>query len=454
VSPSGEDEQPRPDDAGEATTWQRFAAHLVAAGALTPAQLEGLRADPRSGEVCLTEYLVEKELCEPARLRQELGAFFGVEAVGPEDIPIDPLLLDYFPGDLLLRLKSVPLTLVGTTLRLAMADPSDAQALRQLRALVFASIWPVVALERDIVSALENVGAGDKGNGRDGGDTAFADLLKQAGEALARGKPEQALDILADAPVGPEGGTGGGRRLSFATVEEQQAFATEHPDREVEWVDPAFGFARYLRGVALGDLGRLEEALAELERAIEWNPVSDRAHLELGWVRARLGQLEDAVAAYARAAALYEAGGKRAAGQAHRGRGYCLAALGRTDEAVAAYRRSLKLDGGNEIAKDAIAGLTEPAGITPAPADTDLARLAAATAAGSLAWEAADAPDEDRAFTCSEGGRTINISRRGRRYRLVVGDEAQEEQDGLLKRSRRLKPLYGVVARRTRVLER
>ena len=95
-----------------------------------------------------------------------------------------------------------------------------------------------------------------------------------------------------------------------------------------------------------------------------------------------------------------------------------------------------------------------------------MARLAAATAAGDLAWEAvADVEADERSFTCRDGGRTITISRRGRRYRLAVGgpgesadekiaEKVEEEQDGLLKRSRRLKPLFGVVARRTRVLER
>ncbi|MBI5478012.1 MAG: tetratricopeptide repeat protein [Deltaproteobacteria bacterium] len=486
MAPSGEDPQrgaggPRDD---RADTWGRFARHLVTAGVLTAADVEALQRDPLPGARSLPGVLLQRGQCEAPRLRQELADFFGVEAVGPEEIPLDPALMVYFPGELLVRLGCIPLTQVGTTMRLAMIDPSDERALRTLRGLVMCSIWPVVALEPDVLAALERAGATGSSGGGESGDTAFAGPLQRIGEALAAGHPEQALQLLA-AEIGeePAGGTDGGRRLSFSSIEEQQAFAAEHPDREVDWVDPAYGFARYLRGVALGDLGRLEEALVELERAVEWNPVSDRAHLELGWVRARLGRHEEAVTAYARAATLYEAGGKPAAGQAHRGRGYCLAALGRTEEAIAAYRRSLKFDRGSEIASDAITGLAEPAAPTPAPAgvaaarshraaasEDDVARLAAATAAGGVAWEPDDdAAADERSFTCSEGGRTITIGRRGRRYRLVVrhpGEqpgaevpegvptEVEEEQDGLLKRSRRLKPLYGVVARRTRVLER
>ena len=474
MAPSGEREQPADDEQGmldaerddEPTTWDRFAGHLVEKGILRPGEVEEIRADCVATQTSLPELLLRRGRCEPAQLRQELSAFFGVDAVGPEEIPIDPVLLQHFPGDLLMRKGCIPLTLVGNSLRMAMVDPGDQETLRTLRSIViFASIWPVVALERDIKAALQLMGVSTDAHGGGSGDTEFAGPLEQVGGLLSAGKPEETLETLAAVIAAePASGTSGGRRLSFATVEEQQAFAAEHSGREVDWVDPAFGFARYLRGVALGDLGRLEEALVDLEQAVEWNPVSDRAHLELGWVRARLDRTEEAAAAYARAAALYEAGGKRDAGQAHRGRGYCLVALGRTDEALTTYRRSLRFDSGSEIAKDAIAGLTEPAGPTPAPAGDEVARLAAATAAGGLAWASADVADEDRSFTCSEGARTITISRRGRRYRLEIrstggkaADESakiEEEQDGLLKRSRRLKPLFGVVARRTRVLER
>jgi len=236
-------------------------------------------------------------------------------------------------------------------------------------------------------------------------------------------------------------------------------FESEHPHDTVEWIDPAYGFARYLRGVALADLGRLEEAEQELERAIEWDPVSDRSHLELGWVAAQRGHHREGAVAYARAAELYRAGDARLAAQALRGRGYCLAALGLEDEALAAYRDALVLEPTSEVARDAVAGLEGREEAAPAPGSEETARLLAGTLSGAIEWKgAAAAGAADRAFSCRERGRDVTISRHGRRYRLVVrgatGETTEEEQDGLLRRSRKLKPLFGVVSRRTRVLER
>ncbi len=58
---------------------------------------------------------------------------------------------------------------------------------------------------------------------------------------------------------------------------------------------PFQGFdARHLRGVALRQLGRFEEAEQELTRAVELDPEYADAHYNLGFVLSRLGRLEPA----------------------------------------------------------------------------------------------------------------------------------------------------------------
>ncbi|MEM8718598.1 MAG: tetratricopeptide repeat protein, partial [Cyanobacteria bacterium P01_G01_bin.39] len=68
-------------------------------------------------------------------------------------------------------------------------------------------------------------------------------------------------------------------------------------ERTVE-IDPNDDETWYNRGVALGELGRLEEALASYDRAIEIKPDYDSAWYNRGNTLFDLGRLEEALASY------------------------------------------------------------------------------------------------------------------------------------------------------------
>ncbi len=154
-------------------------------------------------------------------------------------------------------------------------------------------------------------------------------------------------------------------RNDFAAAFHLGRLLAVEPER-VEW--------RWRRGRALARAGRLEEALAELSRAIERAPDNAAGLLARVLVRVRLGRIEEAEADYARAAdspvlaparpwwetarrtpardwqnlaaeytAAIEAGGQEAI--LIRGRGLALLELGRLNEAKADFKKAADADG-------------------------------------------------------------------------------------------------------------
>jgi tetratricopeptide (TPR) repeat protein len=93
------------------------------------------------------------------------------------------------------------------------------------------------------------------------------------------------------------------------------------------------------RAGALGDVGELEAALADLQRAITVSPLYAAAHNNLGNVFRRQKKLDEAVAAIRKA---IELDPKDAI--AYGNLGAALANQGKLDEAIAAHRKAIDLD--------------------------------------------------------------------------------------------------------------
>ena len=92
-------------------------------------------------------------------------------------------------------------------------------------------------------------------------------------------------------------------------------------------------------GNALRSLGRIDDAVACYERSLQSNPGQADVHNNLGNALHSLGRIEDAVASFRRALAL-----KPGSAEAHSGLGNALLSLGRADEAAASYHRALELE--------------------------------------------------------------------------------------------------------------
>jgi tetratricopeptide (TPR) repeat protein len=110
------------------------------------------------------------------------------------------------------------------------------------------------------------------------------------------------------------------------------AFASYH-------LDPMHGWAHINRGVALADLGRHKESLAQFDRAVRLLPDDATAHYDRGWALAELGRFEEALAACDRTIQL-----EPHHASAHAGRGSALGDLGRYEQALGAFDRAAELD--------------------------------------------------------------------------------------------------------------
>jgi FkbM family methyltransferase len=89
-------------------------------------------------------------------------------------------------------------------------------------------------------------------------------------------------------------------------------------------------------GVALKELGKLDEAVAAYRQAVRLKPDLAEAHSNLGVALKELGKLDEAVAAYRQAIGI-----KADYAEAHSNLGIALKAQGKLDEAVAAQRRAI-----------------------------------------------------------------------------------------------------------------
>ncbi|MEM9276152.1 MAG: tetratricopeptide repeat protein, partial [Cyanobacteria bacterium P01_F01_bin.143] len=99
-----------------------------------------------------------------------------------------------------------------------------------------------------------------------------------------------------------------------------------------------FHEAWYNRGIALKNLGRLEEALTSYEKALDIKPDKDEAWYNRGNALFNLGRLEEAIASYEKALDI-----KPDKDQAWNNRGIALFNLGRLEEAIASYEKALDI---------------------------------------------------------------------------------------------------------------
>ncbi|GBE98478.1 tetratricopeptide repeat protein [Microcystis aeruginosa NIES-298] len=108
-------------------------------------------------------------------------------------------------------------------------------------------------------------------------------------------------------------------------------------DRALE-IKPDKHEAWNYRGIALDDLGRLEEAIASWDRALEMKPDYPNAWSSRGIALLNLGRFEEAIASFDRALEI-----KPDYPNAWSSRGIALLNLGRFEEAIASFDRALEI---------------------------------------------------------------------------------------------------------------
>jgi tetratricopeptide (TPR) repeat protein len=138
------------------------------------------------------------------------------------------------------------------------------------------------------------------------------------------------------------------RRLYCAMTPAQTVMAMAAGKTDAVAIDPDYCTALFIKGYALADMKRFEEAEATLGRAIGMAPFHAHYLSELGYVYQQQERWQLSYDTYARAAANADFADERSRvterTRAWRGMGYDLVEMNRWDEAEAMYRKCLEVD--------------------------------------------------------------------------------------------------------------
>jgi hypothetical protein len=136
---------------------KRLGEILVGLGFLTPSQLEDLLAEQARTGWRLGAIVVARKHVAPTQLAWVLGTQLGLQTVRFEANSVDRSLLAPFPVELLRSLLAVPRARTDEGLTVAMADPTDAEAIEKLSELAGQPLRPCLALAQNISAVLTDL---------------------------------------------------------------------------------------------------------------------------------------------------------------------------------------------------------------------------------------------------------------------------------------------------------
>jgi len=180
---------------------ERLGELLVREDLITPLQLQkALEETKRSGGRLGAE-LAKLGFLEENELTAFLSRQYGVPSINLKEFEIDPDVIQLIPRDVVSKHQVIPVNRTGSTLIVAMADPSNIFAVDDIKFLTGYNVEVVVAAEQDIAEAeekyytqsvnfddvMDDFEDGDIEFGEEGGeedeDINILDLEKSAGDA-------------------------------------------------------------------------------------------------------------------------------------------------------------------------------------------------------------------------------------------------------------------------------
>jgi len=145
---------------------------LVRGGVVTREQLnQALQKEQDNGSNVIQE-LVRLGFTTEDNLTQFLSTQFGIEKVPLENVDIIQAIFDLVPTDLIQKHQIIPLKLLGSTLTVATADPTNLIAINEIQFITGYGVRPVLASPSEIRSVLQ----------RRYGNTSYDEVLKRFGD--------------------------------------------------------------------------------------------------------------------------------------------------------------------------------------------------------------------------------------------------------------------------------
>ncbi|MBI2986001.1 MAG: type IV-A pilus assembly ATPase PilB [Deltaproteobacteria bacterium] len=133
----------------------RIGELLVRGGIVTREQLNAALEKEQSNGSHLVQELVRLGFTTEAELTQFLAKQFGIEKVALADLDIPDAVFNVVPSDLIQKHQLVPLTLVGSTLTVAMTDPTNLIAINEVKFITGYGVKVALAPASEIKRVLE-----------------------------------------------------------------------------------------------------------------------------------------------------------------------------------------------------------------------------------------------------------------------------------------------------------
>lgn len=134
---------------------KKFGELLVRNGVLTPAQLVDVLHYKNYSDEDFAQILINKGIASSKTIYQALADYLNLPFIDLPDYSLDPNVLNIVSKELAYKFKIMPVFRIDNSLTVAMANPSDLQAIDTLRRETGYDIEPAVSLESDIQKSLE-----------------------------------------------------------------------------------------------------------------------------------------------------------------------------------------------------------------------------------------------------------------------------------------------------------
>jgi len=128
---------------------------LVKENLITPKQLQEAIKEAKEKNIRIGEALTSLGILKDTELLQFLAKTYKVPSVNLEKIKLDPEVVRIIPVDVARRHKLIAIRRTGPNLMVAMADPTNLSAIDEINFLTGYNTEPVVALEHQIMKAIE-----------------------------------------------------------------------------------------------------------------------------------------------------------------------------------------------------------------------------------------------------------------------------------------------------------
>lgn len=151
----------------------------------------------------LSKILVKMGLINEDNLTMLLSQGLGMPPIDINRLKIDPAVVKIIPQEIALNYQIIPVSKIGGSLTLAMADPLNIFTIDNVKALTGLEINPIIGRAKDILQAINTYYGGDSSTKfdkiiKDIGDAENLELVKETGSEMDKQEIE---NLTQEAPV-------------------------------------------------------------------------------------------------------------------------------------------------------------------------------------------------------------------------------------------------------------